>query len=595
MKTLLSFVALAGLVLQIASPPAANGQSAIPVGYVEHEFRLTEPSISVQLYRPIDPQAKTLIAIVEPTFKADAGGRLVVDLSQPVPGQTQAELTIYLEHGAPAIMAQIAKRLDMPIEQIQIPRLSNLTLKQLGHGPIFEPLAVEGTLNTTEIPLTAQVDAANVAELAEGLRSGAIKLRFQLAYQVEVVQVGSEGSWEAKLAAEEVTAAMNELFGGAEGLQVGASPQGLAVKTGAVTRKQFDTLKSVLRRRVEQRLELVGTVPGEAQAMLTRADAFIESLFQKAFIEADGEIARKLRELRVEFDRADLTPGIFEDIIASLKTFFESEDKYYSFTDVHASAGVLGIFNAEANVKYTKDELRKRLEAADFQFSLVGKNYIPKGLSVRVQRDENLNLEAKANLYFRAMSRGRMRVSSIVTTASMAKAGGGDDLIVSRKLKALTRQRQDLRRDQLRLQAKISEARKSLVALQGEVQACAKLYAKAYEGFVSKYLWAARWEGQQGWIKAGYGGTIELQHQVYASYGEHGKTGLDLVRESTEGMARAAADFEQASERYSKAIGSLEKESASLVQWELQFHLSDKALDEIQSQIDLLIVGPAQE
>jgi len=121
---------------------------------------------------------------------------------------------------------------------------------------------------------------------------------------------------------------------------------------------------------------------------------YFDKVFQRVMIDTDKTpLGQQLARMAAyDFDPRDITPDQIDKLVADVKNFFSSEDMTFSNTEVGASASFCG-FGGSASAKFTRQELRKRMEDKGWKFETVGKLTVPKSFEVNVVNDTVLRSE----------------------------------------------------------------------------------------------------------------------------------------------------------------------------------------------------------
>jgi hypothetical protein len=155
---------------------------------------------------------------------------------------------------------------------------------------------------------------------------------------------------------------------------------GVTVAPSTVMRNQRDRIAAVIRKELESKLIIDGTVK-QIDWLKKLFDSFMEQAFKPEVIQKDfGQASARL--YAYDFKPADLGPEQINKIVANVQDTFKQKKDEHDFKDAETSANVMfDVFSGVGNFSVKTDRLEEMMRDNGWKFELAGVK-VPKALEV---------------------------------------------------------------------------------------------------------------------------------------------------------------------------------------------------------------------
>jgi hypothetical protein len=599
--------ALLAVGLVLVSP--AHGQDE-PIATQLFSVTLKDGSRWV-VFQPVAASSTTLVVQGPVHLKSGSDGKLDVRVSDPVPGKKTSNVICYLVFGSDEQLGELAEQIratarnatgneaellqkyrNIDARQLILPPINNLKVADGSTG--FKLPASDGaTAYGNVVPLVSEVSSEVAKDFGEGLRDGRIIPVISVDMELAAKKIESEMLYNAKVAAEKITAAYESLTGQAGDLVQNVGPNGFSTHEPHVTRDQKNSILATISSGLNITLVIVGNPTPEQQALLQQANTVFGEAFVPTFVHLEDDFEGQIRE-KLTIDRRDSAPGELQKVAASLDKFFAGDEQTYSFQNTDASLKVFGVFGASGRHTYSRSDLKKVMESVGWKFAQEQQHWVPKGLEIyRVDR-ERLSHDKVANFFASAASRGRLRVSDVVDGSRLASINRQTVPFQADhygELVQLCRERAVQKHDLDDCQQKLEEKRSFADKHREEILKALRDKTAALLKYRDHSFWYCSWTSQRSLLDCHWSSPANYaeHNRIYNDFRSGGKTGPQLVAESKLRIDESHREFNAASNRHKSAQKALTAAEADIRLLETKTSDIAKKLRELDGKIDPLV------
>jgi hypothetical protein len=364
------------------------------------------------VYLPVGKDDKQLFYIPFFAMRADKDGKLDVAVQN---GMTEATkiVSVWLLLSPQNKLEDIAKYIrtqeaitpiDSRFVNVQASQLvgilfANLSVVEEEPRIGFQSVQLTNYAAQGEIQLNAIVPAGDADTIAKELQANKRLPIFTITYDLSARKTISQSEFQADLRYFSDTKAAKELLSAPKtsekfGWKVGT--EGVELEQPFLTREQRGIFQGRMKAEVKVLIQLEND---QDLPFIDYMKNYFDKVLERLFFDTDKTpLGQQLGNMSVlDFDPRDLQPDQIDQLVTDVKNFFSSEDKTFVNTEVAASASFLG-FGGSASVKYTKDELQKRMEDKGWKFEPKGQFKVPKSFEYHVVNDTNLRTEGVLSL-----------------------------------------------------------------------------------------------------------------------------------------------------------------------------------------------------